>query len=54
MSNVFNCVDFGIIISLVQGYIEESVDHGMECNRLLNVPYVVDVCTNITKQKQTI
>ena len=31
LGNVFDCVDFDIIISLIQGYVEESVDNGMEC-----------------------
>ena len=31
LGNVFDCVNFSVVISLVQGYIEKSVDHGMEC-----------------------
>ena len=31
LSNVFDCDDFSIIMSLVQEYVEESVDSGKEC-----------------------
>jgi hypothetical protein len=31
LSKVFNSVKFDIIINLVQGYIEEAAEHGIEC-----------------------
>ena len=31
LSNTFNSVDFDDIIIMIQRYVEESIDHGMEC-----------------------
>ena len=28
---IFDFVNFNVVISLVQGYVEKSVDHGVEC-----------------------
>jgi hypothetical protein len=31
LGNVFDCVRFGVVISLFQVYVEKSVDHEMKC-----------------------
>ena len=44
LGNVLYCVDFGVVISLVQGYVEEPVDQGMErCVFVLSMTVTVVV-----------